>query len=315
MAGNHLNALNLKRKVVKGTILFCCFAFVVQVQAQNNLRKLRKQAGSTIASITVYDSANNIVNQGNGLFTAPNYIISSRFLFEGVDHVEVRTQDGKIYPITGIVPIFGGIGLNSSPICLFLDTANTTQNFFAGSQSSEGQKIYVVSGLPNEKMKISEAIVSSIHDTPIGRIVKITGTELSGLAGSPVISQAGLKIIGFLPTDIKKGQKQATIIHVENISARNFPPPKMMVGKTVSFTYWKENSSPKDSTGYEFSFLSGLRPYTHKITRTQYRFLEKPSKNIPEMIWPDTLLPIAKMNSTTQKKRKKHARKLRTFQR
>ena len=85
-------------------VFLFCFAFFSSSLAQEELPAIVKRIEPSTVVILTYDKEGEMLGQGSGFFISPNGdVITNWHVLQGASRVEVKTAEGKVYPITQIV--------------------------------------------------------------------------------------------------------------------------------------------------------------------------------------------------------------------
>jgi len=150
------------------------------------------------------EKEDSILYQGSGFFISQNGdIITNYHVLQGAGSAEIKTSDGKTYPITYIV------GGNEQNDIIRLSVNIPSENVHPLSLNKTlpevGEKIIVYGSPLGLENTVSDAIVSAIRDIPeYGRIIQITAPVSPGSSGSPVLNMKG-EVIGIATFQMIEG--------------------------------------------------------------------------------------------------------------
>ena len=84
-----------------------CFSFIIlrnQSFAEVNLANLVENIRPAVVTVITYDKGKNPLSQGSGFFIdASGHLVTNYHVLEGAYHAEVKTYDGRKYPIKSVI--------------------------------------------------------------------------------------------------------------------------------------------------------------------------------------------------------------------
>lgn len=229
-------------------LMSMCFPLLFYVsllpaQAQELPQIVKKIAPSTVIIFT-YDKNGEIRGQGSGFFISQDGdIITNRHVFAGSHSAEVKTADGKVYPVTQIVAESKEADIVRAKVNVpksvpFLSLSNSIPEV--------GERIVVIGNPLGLERTVSDGIVSASREIPgFGRIYQITAPLSSGSSGSPVVNMKG-EVIGVATFQFVEGQNL------------NFAIPSEHIGKLKAIKEWTMRSVEEGITSAEGLYISGL---------------------------------------------------------
>ena len=84
-----------------------CFLFILlagQSSAEVNLTNLVENIRPAVVTVITYDKGKNPLSQGSGFFIDANgHLVTNYHVLEGAYHAEVKTHNGRKYPIKSVI--------------------------------------------------------------------------------------------------------------------------------------------------------------------------------------------------------------------
>jgi tetratricopeptide (TPR) repeat protein len=260
-------------------ILFLCFSLFTSSTAQTpdeQLPEIIKKIKPSVVTVLTYNAEGKLLNLGTGFFVSlAGDIITNRHVILNADRAEIRTSQGKTYPITGVV----AEDIESDLIRVSTDTPvkEIKPVQLSTTLPKVGERIIVIGNPLGLEHTVSDGIVSSIREVPdFGNVIQITAPISQGSSGSPVLNMKG-EVIGVATFQIIEGQNINFAISSENII-------KLKPGKPKTFTEWKNNITNAEDlfdwlTSSEGLFYTGLLFFLsndyHKALSYFERVIEK----------------------------------------
>lgn len=216
------------------TSLICVFLFLFasQVQAGVNLTKLVQKIQPAVVTVITYDQNKNLLGQGSGFFIdKKGHLITNYHVLKGAYSAEVKTFDGKKYPIELIIADNETMDL----IKLFVAIPGEAIKWVKATKDLPyvAERVLVIGSPMGLERTVSEGIVSAIREIPrVGQVLQISAPISPGSSGSPITNMKG-EVIGVASFYLLKGQNL------------NFAVPGKYlfdlkdVGKTISNWTWE----------------------------------------------------------------------------
>ena len=185
-----------------------------------NLPTLIKIIKPSVVIVFAYDDKGEFLKLGSGFFISQSGdIITNYHVLQGADSAEVKTSDGKTYPITYIV----AGDEQSDIICLSVDIPSQYVHPLSLSATvpEVGERIIVYGSPLGLEKTVSDGIVSAIREVPgYGKLIQITAPISPGSSGSPVLNMKG-EVIGIATFQFIEGQNLNFAIPSEKITSLN----------------------------------------------------------------------------------------------
>lgn len=244
-------------------VFFSCFlllvTFNISILAQDSLPEIIKKIEPSIIVVLTYDQDGKLLGQGSGFFiNKKGEAITNRHVLEGAVRAEVKTIDGKIYPITKIIAEDPDSDVLKIEVII-----PQNQLYFleiSASLPEVGESVVVIGSPLGLEQTVSDGIVSAIREIPIfGKIIQISAPISPGSSGSPVVNLKG-EVIGIATFQMIEGQNLnfaipgSRIIELSSDSPQNLsewgiaktkqvlPPAKQFYSAGVSLMLTKKYS-------------------------------------------------------------------------
>ncbi len=209
-----------------------------------SLPSIIKRIEPSTVIVFTYDNKGNFLRLGSGFFISQNGdIITNYHVLYGASSAEIKTSDGKTYPITYII---AGDEQNDI-IRLSVDIPSEYVLPLSLSETIPeiGERI-IVYGNPLElEYTVSDGIVYSVREiSEYGKIIQITAPISPGSSGSPVLNMNG-EVIGIATFQMIEGQNLNFAIPGERIASLDLAgDKKTSVGEEL---FEQEEKEKKDS--------------------------------------------------------------------
>jgi len=209
-----------------------------------NLPTLIKIIKPSVVIVFAYDDKGEFLKLGSGFFISQSGdIITNYHVLQGADSAEVKTSDGKTYPITYII----AGDEQSDIICLSVDIPSQYVHPLSLSATvpEVGERIIVYGSPLGLEKTVSDGIVSAIREVPgYGKLIQITAPISPGSSGSPVLNMKG-EVIGIATFQFIEGQNLNFAIPSERIANLDLTEEKeTSVGEEL---FEQEEKEKKDS--------------------------------------------------------------------
>ena len=183
-----------------------------------SLPSLIKRIKPSTVIIFAYDDKGEFLKLGSGFFISKNGdVITNYHVIQGASSADIKTADGKTYPITYILA-----GDEQNDVTRL--SVNIPSSFVYPLPLNQtipdvGERIIVYGSPLGLENTVSDGIVSAIRDIPdYGRIIQITAPISPGSSGSPVFNMQG-EVIGIATFQIIEGQNLNFAIPSKRISS------------------------------------------------------------------------------------------------
>jgi len=225
-----------KLKITIVLVFFNWLVMTVPSSAATELTKLVKNISPAVVTVVVYDINQKVTNIGTGFFIDKyGHLITNYHVLEGRYKAEVRTADGKTYPIQLVVADNKATDL----VKVLVDIPRQKIKWIktANRLPSIAEQIMVVGSPMGLEQTVSEGIVSSIRTIPsVGEFFQMSAPISPGSSGSPVINLKG-KVVGVATFQMVRGQNLNFAVSIKSV--KKLKPVK--AGMSVSL--WTFNNS------------------------------------------------------------------------
>jgi len=213
-------------------------------ESTENLPTLIKRIKPSVVIVFAYDDKGEFLKLGSGFFISQNgNIITNYHVLQGASSAEVKTSDGKTYPITYIV----ADDEQSDIIRLSVDIPSQYVHSLSLSVTvpEVGERIIVYGSPLGLEKTVSDGIISAIREVPsYGKLIQITAPVSPGSSGSPVLNMNG-EVIGIATFQIVEGQNLNFAIPSERIANLDLTEEKeTSVGEEI---FGQESKEKKNS--------------------------------------------------------------------
>ena len=149
------------------------------IGAEVNLTKLVDKVRPAVATIVVYDVNRQVTSIGSGFFVDKNgHLITNYHVLDGSYAADIRTYDGKTYPIKLVVADNKSVDL----VKVLVDIPRKDVKWIKVSDDlpSIAEQILVVGSPMGLEQTVSEGIVSSIRKIPaVGNFFQMSALQRS----------------------------------------------------------------------------------------------------------------------------------------
>jgi len=244
---------------------------VTKEEPIENLPLIIKRIEPSTVIIFAYNDKGEPLKLGSGFFISQTGdVITNYHVIQGANSAEIKTSDGKTYPVTYIL----AKDERNDIICLSVDIPS--KHVYPLSLSKiipeVGERIIVYGSPLGLENTVSDGIISAIRDIPdYGRIIQITAPISPGSSGSPVLNMNG-EVIGIATFQMVEGQNLNFAIPSERIASLNLAKenkiplseekeigkylpkyePTKILSANITITDWKQES---------YGLLSGRSDY------------------------------------------------------
>ncbi|MEO0136971.1 MAG: tetratricopeptide repeat protein [candidate division WOR-3 bacterium] len=239
------------RWILLVSILFLfCFPFIYSLLTQDGLNPIIKNVQPSVASILTYDIEGKNIGQGIGFFISQNGdIITAYHVLLGASSAEIKTIDGKRYPIVTIVAEDVESDLIRASVDIPQKFVHTLK--IGDSIPDVGEKVIVIGNTLELERTVSDGIISTVRETPkFGKIIQITAPISSNSSGSPVLNING-EIIGVATFQLTEGQNCNFAIPIEKVA-------KLLPSKVETFSQWGEGRTRNWISSAEGLYYTGI---------------------------------------------------------
>lgn len=221
-------------------------------ESTENLPTLIKRIKPSVVIIFAYDNKGEFLKLGSGFFISQSGdIITNYHVLQGASSAEVKTSDGKTYPISYIV----AEDEQSDIIRLSVDIPSKYVLPLSLSKTIPeiGERIIVYGSPLGLENTVSDGIVSSVREFfDYGKIIQITAPISPGSSGSPVLNMKG-EVIGIATFQFIEGQNLNFAIPSERIANLNLAEEKET---SITEDLFEQESKEKEDYNYAYEAIS-----------------------------------------------------------
>jgi TonB family protein len=176
-------------KVFLPAIFF--FGFLQIAQAQDGEREMFERMRRSVVSVVSYNKQGDIIGQGVGFFVneVGDLFARRRNFPTGTHKSEIKTIDGKAYPIIGVAQDYVEVDLIrvwvKAPMGIFKPLSGTQ------TVPTAGERVVVLTAAKAPEQGIIEGAITEIQESENGRMIRISGSLPEYSNGSPVINMRG----------------------------------------------------------------------------------------------------------------------------
>jgi tetratricopeptide (TPR) repeat protein len=227
----------IRRFFISSITFFFCFMISLSALAQAKLTEIVKKIEPSTVIILIYDKDGKIIGQGSGFFISKEGdIITNRHVLAGAHRAEVKTVDGKIYPITLIVAEDKEADIIKASVNIPKESLRPLS--LSSSIPEAGERVAVIGSPLGLERTVSDGIVSAVREiSAFGKIYQISAPISAGSSGSPVVNMKG-EVIGVATFQFIEGQNLNFAIPGERIA-------KLKTEKGKALIEW-QRSKPED---------------------------------------------------------------------
>jgi len=217
-------------------------------ESTESLPSLIKRIKPSVVIVFAYDNKGEFLQLGSGFFISQNGdIITNYHVLQGASSAEVKTSDGKTYPITYII----AEDEQSDIIRLSVDIPSKYVHSLSlnATVPEVGERIIVYGSPLGLEKTVSDGIVSAIREVPgYGKLIQITAPVSPGSSGSPVLNMKG-EVIGIATFQMIEGQNLNFAIPSERIVRLNLAGEKK-----TSITEELFEQEEKDKKDFDYAY-------------------------------------------------------------
>ncbi len=236
-----IKELLMNRHLIPAFVFLAALALASQVTAETKLTRLVKKIRPAVVTVVVYDINKEVASIGTGFFVnKEGHLVTNYHVLIGKYGAEVRTLDGKTYPVKLII----AENSHADLIMVSVDIPPKKVHWLKVDDElpTIAQQVVVVGSPMGLEQTVSEGIVSSIREIPsIGQFFQMSAPISRGSSGSPVVDMQG-RVLGVATFQYLQGQNLNFAISSKSVLALK----PMKHGLTLSeWTYQLSNQKPK----------------------------------------------------------------------
>ena len=217
MALNFPSTWQFIMRIIQFILITAILSVAGPAAAETDLPTLVKRIRPAIVTVVVYDIDQNIANIGTGFFIdRAGHLITNHHVLADKYSAEVRTFDGKTYPVKHIIAANQAVDL----IKVSVDIPQNEVWWIDVSRKlpAIAEQIIVVGSPMGLEQTVSEGIVSSIRSIPmVGHFFQMSAPISQGSSGSPVVNMQG-EVVGVATFQFLQGQNLNFAISGQSIA-------------------------------------------------------------------------------------------------
>ena len=217
---------------------------------QENLPAIVKKIQPSVVTIRTYDKNGKGLKLGSGFFIRKGGdIITNRHVLEGASSADVKTAQGKVYPVTRVV----AEDTEGDLILISVDIPPDAVYPLSVSASipEVGERVLVIGSPLGLEQTASDGIVSAVREIPqFGKIIQITAPISPGSSGSPVVNMKG-EAIGVASLQRAVGQNLNFAVPSERVA-------RLKSGKEQRLAEWEDGRTNELRASAERIYSTGL---------------------------------------------------------
>ena len=236
---------------LKIIMLFTIFVFIVMTGctryndktevSTGHIAPLVKKIQPAVVTVVAYDANREVSNLGSGFFIdKKGYLITNYHVLKGSYAADVKTYDGKEYPIELVV----AENIPSDLIKVWVKIPESSIHWLPVTETepSIADRVLVVGSPLGLEQTVSEGIVSAVRELPVvGKVFQLSAPISPGSSGSPVVNMRG-KVVGVASFQAVRGQNLNFAVSSKGI----LDLKQSETSKTLSeWTYDIEMRTPK----------------------------------------------------------------------
>lgn len=172
---------------------------------RDDLIPLVKKVQPAVLTIVTYDINQNVSDLGSGFFiNNRGHLITNYHVLKGAYAAEVKTYDGKQYPIELVIAENEAADLIKVRAAIPFEPIHWVT--VTEAEPAIGERILVVGSPLGLEQTVSEGIVSAVRELPVvGKVFQLSAPISPGSSGSPVVNMKG-QVVGVVSFQATAGQ-------------------------------------------------------------------------------------------------------------
>lgn len=180
-----------------------------------SISEIVKMISPSVVSILNYNRSREIAGRGTGFFTGgPGEVVTSRHVLRDAAYAEIRTSDGRTYPINRIISEDDQNDL--VVLATGVPPGEARPLKISTFMPERGDKVIVIGGPLGLEQSVSDGIVSAYRSMNNRKVIQITAPISPGSSGSPVVNSRG-EVVGIAFMQLVRGQNLNFCIPGETI--------------------------------------------------------------------------------------------------
>jgi Flp pilus assembly protein TadD len=236
------------------------------------MQDITKEFDKSIVTVLTYDARGITLDRAYGFFVSKDGdVITNRHIFLNSDRAEIKTSQGKIYPVTGIVA--EDTKINIVRISTNAPTEEIKPLPLNRKTPKIGESVAVI-GTPTVSGQ-TFAIVSDVISTlRFGNVFQITAPIFKSSSGYPVVNKKG-EVIGITAFQLVVRENLDIVFPSERIDKLNPKEPK-------SIAEWKSEQTKDWLNSADGLYYTGFLYFLLNEYEKALRYLEKVAREKPD---------------------------------
>ncbi|MEW5877548.1 MAG: tetratricopeptide repeat protein [Acidobacteriota bacterium] len=241
--------------------------FVSSLSAQDPLPVIVKKISPSVVLVLSYDEKGTLLKQGTGFFINKNgEIITNHHVLRGASRAEVKTKEGKVYPLVRILAEDTRADLTRASVGIPQESVHPLA--LSTAIPEVGERVIVIGNPLGLESSVSDGIVSAVRAIPeFGKVIQVTAPLSPGSSGSPVINLKG-EVVGVAAFQLTEGQNLNFAIPSEKIAGLT-PTKEQPLGK------WGEGAKEDWLASEEGLYYTGIAFLLAEDYETALRYFAK----------------------------------------
>ena len=172
----------------------------------------------SVVTVITFDVNERVSAIGSGFFISKSGIlVTNHHVLDGAYNANVRTMDGSIYPVSGVISENQLVDLIKVRVDIPPDKISPINQ--SNRKPAVADRVFVVGSPMGLEQTVSEGIISAIRDLPAGgKVLQLTAPISRGSSGGPVFDRYS-GVIGVVTYQAAKGQNLNFAIAIEALDA------------------------------------------------------------------------------------------------
>ena len=199
--------------------------------AQEDMPQLVARIQPAVVTVIMYDRSGRVTGNGSGFFVNPQgHLVTNYHVLSRADRAEIKTHDGRRYPITTVlaedrkadlIKVTADLPPGAVPAYLAL----------SGTRPRVGERVLVIGSPMGLDQTVADGMVSGIRIlSGIGEMLQISAPISPGSSGGPVVNVKG-EVLGVARGFLTKGQMLNFAIPVRLVLAMREGAPRPLTAR------------------------------------------------------------------------------------